>query len=695
MIEATCSACGTLNRVSEANVPVGAKFFTCADCKSRIAIPAGTAPAGTAPKLPPSSPAAARSGAAVDLSDLPAPKRPSALGPLPSARPGAAKPPPRPPPRSGLAAALDPELPAPKVTRSAGASAGTLDFDDPLGGAAVDGGVDLPAPKRGVARPQSLDPARDLIVDLPAPKIDRSVADLPAPKPNPRRGASGPPPSPLAQAARIPAGLADLPAARRPSPIPSAIPSAISDLPAPRGPLIADLPAPRAHDASRSSAAELPAPKGFFDDLPQPAAADGDVELPAPKGFFDDLPQPVLRRAAELPAPKGFFDDLPQAKAHPTGDTAELPAPKGFFDDLPQVKAHPTGDTAELLAPKGYFDNIPGLPSTSKPEAPAPKGHFENVPGRPRRKTDAPRGFFDDLPQPTGSHIAVRDDGPPSLELDDGPDLDPAQPHAPSSFAPSSFRDASSFDDLDLSRPAASPVRFEPSRRAPTARPDAPPEARTADPVLDLEDAPTGFSPRPSAPRPAKLRPASEPDPEASARRRRLVLVGLLVVVLLGAGGLVMYRRHLASVERDQAIAEQLAIAQASYTAIDPRHWQRAAAAARRVVDLDDSNAAALGIGAEGLLASALDDGVGAAVRIAQAHTMLDSATRHGVKRPEITRARALAALAARQPDAAIAQLQPLVTQAPGDPTLALYLGWALTARGDAAAAEAAYDRGR
>ena len=38
MIEATCSACGTQNRVSEASVPVGAKFITCADCKARVAI---------------------------------------------------------------------------------------------------------------------------------------------------------------------------------------------------------------------------------------------------------------------------------------------------------------------------------------------------------------------------------------------------------------------------------------------------------------------------------------------------------------------------------------------------------------------------------------------------------------------------------------------------------------------------------
>src|SRR5262245_29940715 len=122
MIEATCSACGTLNRVSEANVPVGAKFLTCADCKSRVAIPQQpppVPPAGAPPPIPkvprPANPATTSS--VIDLADLPAPKRASALGPIPApqAKPTVSG---KPPMRSGLAAALDPELPAPKVMRT-------------------------------------------------------------------------------------------------------------------------------------------------------------------------------------------------------------------------------------------------------------------------------------------------------------------------------------------------------------------------------------------------------------------------------------------------------------------------------------------------------------------------------------------------------------------------------------------------
>src|SRR5262245_39214900 len=169
MIEATCSACGTLNRVAEANVPAGAKFITCADCKSRIAIAPPPPPPAPSAKLPP-IPGGPRPAGGLDLTDLPAPKRASALGPLPPVppRPPAANPR---PPRAGLAAALDSELPAPKVARRAGSPA--VDFDDAAAAAPADGVVDLPAPKRTAPRPPVGEPTREDVVDLPAPKLER------------------------------------------------------------------------------------------------------------------------------------------------------------------------------------------------------------------------------------------------------------------------------------------------------------------------------------------------------------------------------------------------------------------------------------------------------------------------------------------------------------------------------------------
>src|SRR5262245_42059115 len=83
MIEATCSACGSVNRVPEADIPVGAKYVNCGSCKSRVALPSNTVigpgmpkgpimPPPRPPPMPPPTPG---------LSDLPAPKaRTSTLG---------------------------------------------------------------------------------------------------------------------------------------------------------------------------------------------------------------------------------------------------------------------------------------------------------------------------------------------------------------------------------------------------------------------------------------------------------------------------------------------------------------------------------------------------------------------------------------------------------------------------------------
>jgi tetratricopeptide (TPR) repeat protein len=760
MIEATCSACGTLNRVSEASVPVGAKFFTCADCKARIAVPQppsvapASGPTGQA-KPPPRPLSPAKTSNVIDLADLPAPKRASALGPIPppplATRPGL---PAKPPVRSGLAAALDrrsqiagggepdgsaggaesraprgidTELPAPKATR-AGPTPAPLELDELLAtpGAASDD-ADLLAPKRTAARPHDVgrdasharrDDGANEVSDLLAPKAGRDITDLPAPKggrdvtdlPAPKRGAKQ--------------EIVDLPAPRDPAKAP---PRAE---PVRKGPMIADVPTPRAADAPQRSSAELPVPKGFFDDLPQPALH-GDAELPAPKGFFDDLPQPALHRDAELPAPKGFFDDLPQPALHKGAELpapkgffddlpqpalhkgAELPAPKGFFDDLSQVESHASSSEPEVPAPKGFFDDIPGLPHTAKPEAPAPKGYFDNIPGLPhtaRPELPAPKGYFDDvpgLPVNKGDDLAPRgffDDlqdpaavpeppvaprpQPPAIPgrgdsaQDLGPELELAMPRA-----------ASSFDDLDLSGPTAPPIRFE---RRGAGPPVEAPAGRDTGLSLDLEGSPPSApAAKPKLPPPVKAKPVVDPATAAKARirRQRIALVALLVVVVLGGGGFLMYRRHVAAVEREASIAEQLAIARSSYAATDPPHWQRAAAAARRVLALEDKHPEALGIAAESLLVSALMDGTAAATKIGQARATLDTAASAGTATPQIARARALAAIAANQPDGALAQLQPMVDRAPGDATLALYLGWAQAARGQAQAAIKSYDR--
>jgi tetratricopeptide (TPR) repeat protein len=778
MIEATCAACGTLNRVSEASVPAGARFVTCVECKARVAVPMVPASAGPSTKLPPASakppltavPPSAHVTEVADVADLPAPKRTSTHGslpPPPPARPSLAA---KPPERSGLAGALDPELPAPKITRPA-LTPTSFEINDLLMGSAPlgsgDGGVDLPAPKKAGQRPLSELP-RDTVTDLPAPRATRNLADLPAPK-------AAPKPDLLAKPAPKPTDLppkaADLPQRKEPSPW-------IPEPPAPKkGPTIPDLPAPRMADGTSKlhGNADLPAPKGFFDDLPQavspqagpdhsidlPApkglfdgspqpALDHSPDLPAPKGFFDDLPQPALDHSPDLPAPKGFFDDLPQHKSAPSADQPEAPAPKGYFDNIPalptspkpeapapkgyfdNIPALPTSPKPEAPAPKGYFDNIPALPASPKPEAPAPKGYFDNIPAlpaspkpeapapkgyfdnipalptTPKPEAPAPKGYFDDLP---GRPIKRSDGSSPEDVFDDLPSpgraaqaaqlgLDGGEADLHGEADPerdlvtSLHTGARSRDERDRLDPAALPIRFEHPSRSPAA-PGATGSRTELDgrPTLELEAAPP-VAGRDSVKRPDRARPVLDAAATARARARRnqIVLGGLLATVVLGGGGFLLYKRHAAAQERAAAITGQLDLARSSYTASDPRHWQRAAAAARRVIELDARNPEALGIGAESLLASVLVEGTAAGPKIGQARAMLEAAHDAGISSPQLARARALSALVAHQPDGALAQLQPLVAQAPKDGALALYLGWALEAKGDVAAAIQAYD---
>ena len=283
MIEATCSACGTVNRIAEADAPLGAKFVSCASCKSRVNLPAQARPlppvAGPKPIGIPKIPGPTMNP---EIADLPAPKRGNALGGLEASKPA---------PRSALEIA---DLPTPKGSSSARSRGGALDLDDLL-----------PAPKGPTAS---------------------GISDLPAPK---QRASSAAPPL-------------------KPAP---AQPPEISDLPTPKGPAQrSDLPAPKR--ASATSPVGAPVVASALElDLGAPLTSMGGSDLPAPKGFFDDLPQPARRQAApatphadssDLPAPKGFFDDLPQPArkqaivAAAESDELDLPAPKGFFDDLPQ-----------------------------------------------------------------------------------------------------------------------------------------------------------------------------------------------------------------------------------------------------------------------------------------------------------------------------------------------------------------------
>jgi len=684
MIEATCTACGNINRVDETDVPVGAKFVNCASCKSRVAIPSKTAIGAAPPRLPVPPPIPPRTDPTLGLSDLPAPKRHSALGLEPA----------KPAPRSGLAAALDTDLPAPRGARAApplmpvADPLEPLDFDDlmPPGAEIMARGHD----------------------DLPAPKASRNVTDLPTPKVPPPR-------PPLGEKPSIP----DLPAPKaRPSgELPPARPNPPTDLPTPKGRATSDVPPPvRAPPPAFTAAtdldltpkspglADLPVPKrpSGIADLPTPKQnPTGIIDLPTPKGpgGIIDLPMPKPGGVGDLPAPKGFFDDLPQpASAASQHKPAELPAPKGFFDDLPgrTNKAKP-----ELPAPKGFFDDLPGRTNPNKPrpelpaEPPAPKGFFDDLPGRTnsnRPEVPAPKGFFDDLPQPSKAPREARKSTPPSnapvdLDMDAGPALDLGT-------------DTGQFDDLDLSKPTTAQIRVETPKRTipqPAAQEVLPSLThKGGDLSLELE------VPRPTTSGsqqlgPKRVKPPSMLDEanfaQRRARRTRIVLLVGLIIAGLGGGGFMMYRRHAAKQALEGKISDELAKARSAIAASDAAHWDRAAGAANQVLNEDPKHPEALALAAEGLSASALANGQNAAGKLAQARKYVATASEAGVGGPQLSRASALSAIAAGSPEGAIERLKGLTAAAPKDATLMLYLAWAHAARGDYVEAIKSFDQ--
>jgi predicted Zn-dependent protease len=684
MIEATCAACGTVNRIAEADVSPGTKSVTCESCKARIQLP-GAKPAIPAvpksiPAIPPKQPKRAETG---PLADLPTPKRSGPLAGIEASKPA---------PKSGLDIA---DLPTPK-----GKPSGPLDLDN---------GVDLPTPKGKGPLDDLLTPkAKSPLDDLPTPKAKSALDNLPTPKgpakpaapPKPKTPALGTPARPgadadlLAPKPRKPAPTPPVAAQRPPAPAPALELDALDDLPAPTVG-IADLPAPLP-----GNNLDLPAPKGFFDDLPQPAkrSSAGSSDLPAPKGFFDDLPQPAKPAAAAKPA------------------SADLPAPKGFFDDLPQPALT---NAPAPPAPKGFFDDLPQPASASSPSPPAPKGFFDDLPQPAKPAAPAASNVFDDLPEPSADGsmelgAGELDLGPanaaPPLDLDGGPELDLGlagdKPPPPKS----------DFADLDLSAPTLPPmpaaaakagINFKPASPTPgTARAASPAasiaaatQPKAGELKLDLEDetkrGETALT-TPAAHQAAKKRAAvAEASADAKARkqrRTRTVLGALLGVAVLGGGGAFFYRRHRAAEERAEQIQEHLAAARKAIHSGAPAHWSTAANESTEVLSLDAHNVEGMGLRAEALLGGTIDTGIGGDAKIGAGRKVVADALEAGITGPQLDAAQALGMIAAHQADRAVTKLQAMVQREPKNAFWQLYLGWALSAKGDPAGAVKAFD---
>src|SRR5262249_26958528 len=128
---------------------------------------------------------------------------------------------------------------------------------------------------------------------------------------------------------------------------------------------------------------------------------------------------------------------------------------------------------------------------------------------------------------------------------------------------------------------------------APKKKPAKAEPVKAADLKLELADAPQGAPAAVSAKQISKRKQAEAASLDAKTakrKRQRLILGGVLGVALLGAGGVYGFRRHQANVAKEEQIDEGLAGARKALVADDPNHWQKAASAAKLVIDADDTN---------------------------------------------------------------------------------------------------------
>jgi len=705
MTQVTCGACGAVQQLADAEVPPGGKTISCTSCKSRIQVP------GTS---------GARSAA---LPDLPAPRRPSPLAgagpakpapPSPLAAAAADLPAPKsarpsvpdlPAPRSPFAdlpapKSAIPDLPAPRLEAVGGSASAAARIAD---------ATDLPAPKRTqvpIPPPIGLPPPDLVTPKRSSPAIPAMPPDRPAIGGHHTTSGIAPPRTParpisapgdidlddlLAPTGSRTGGLSDLPAPRR----------AESELPAPKRPShpAAELPAPKRASAGVSDllqpvdrgSTDLPAPKGFFDDLPQPARAQGSTDLPAPKGFFDDLPQPAKAGKPELPAPKGFFDDLPQRARNQSGlpqpvaaaaAVAAKPIP-GNRNHTPSVPPPTADDLFNDLTPPPVMTTPPALDlddlDLGVPGEPGPDG-------QPRPKSPSTSGIrasrphVPTAPPPSGTRSTSDTDAEAVPLLDLGEDADRAD-----------FAKVELPAIISQPNPGASGVSFKASKgSAPGLRQEPMSLGGAADLALDVEETKAPQRRK----RSTSLKPPKAEARPGSVRRTR---IALLVVLLLAGGGYLGFRwwkQHQRDAALQAELKDKMVSARASLLAADPGHWKRALTEAGAVFAASSKDGEAAGIAAQAAYASAFEEDPGAEQRIKQGTMIVNKALGNALSGGELDKAQALKLVLDGQPQRALERyLDPLVKRAPKDANAALYQGWARLAIGDAAGAVDAFDR--
>jgi tetratricopeptide (TPR) repeat protein len=546
---------------------------------------------------------------------------------------------------------------------------------------------DLPAPVGPTpTKPAGKAASKQTWNDLPAPVgpiSRRHIPDLLAPvgarptRPAPSTTGAPMPPAP-ARSAPSTTGT-PIPASARPAPATSAPIPAQS----PHGPAIAGAPSAIAMPDEMDLPAPVgPIPSRQLPDLLAPVGPTSvrSIDLPAPKGFFDDGVQPKSNPGSELPAPKGFFDDGVQPKSNPgrapgvpdfsldrAGDGAMLLDDGEVSFDDGDARAAPAGLAFDLEPPVGGAVQRPfGLDAAEleleRPDEVTP-------PPLPLELNDAP--LSGEAPRSRTSRMEL------NLTAAEPPDIG-GQPETPSvvTFGKS------------MSGAPAMPSRA----RTPTGGDDPFAPSRAAGHLLTteirIEVDPTqqqGRAPLPASVAPKRTVKTVEVDPRAlrspaQEKRRKLILVALLGVAVLGAGVYFGSNWWKGRQERDQRAVTGLRQVEKLLIEDSPSHWEQAASEARRVAVEDGDNLEALAVVAEASFAAALDDSPDMAARVKEGDQVLGTLRARNAKGPHAVKAEALRAILSTNFDQAVKRLEE-GKRTPTDGDRHLYLGWASAAQ--------------